>query len=145
METLWGGYAVFAPGLPGLFFAGDTGYSKDFADIHARFAARHGGVGRGFDLALLPIGAYEPRWFMEGAAHRSGRGGADPPRPRRPALDRHPLGHLRAHRRGRSTSRRGALETARRQRGLADDAFTVMAIGETRRFRAARVLSARAR
>jgi len=32
-------------------------------DIHERFAARHG-AGRGFDLALLPIGAYEPRWFM---------------------------------------------------------------------------------
>jgi len=27
-----------------------------------------------------------------------------------------------------------ALEAARRQRGLADDAFTVMAVGETRRF-----------
>ena len=38
---LWGGYAVFAPEFQ-VFFAGDTGYSKDFADIHARFAARHG-------------------------------------------------------------------------------------------------------
>ena len=39
METLWGGYAIFAPDFQ-VFFAGDTGYSKDFADIHARFAAR---------------------------------------------------------------------------------------------------------
>ena len=39
METLWGGYAVFAPDLH-VFFAGDTGYSKDFADIRARFAER---------------------------------------------------------------------------------------------------------
>ena len=62
METLWGGYAIFAPDFQ-VFFAGDTAYSKDFADIHARFAARHG-AGRGFDLALIPIGAYEPRWFM---------------------------------------------------------------------------------
>ncbi len=59
MATLWGGYAIFAPDFQ-VYFAGDTAYSKDFADIHARFAARHG-AGRGFDLALIPIGAYEPR------------------------------------------------------------------------------------
>jgi N-acyl-phosphatidylethanolamine-hydrolysing phospholipase D len=64
METLWGGYALFAPQLH-VFFAGDTGYSKDFADIRARFADRQGAAaGGGFDIALLPIGAYEPRWFM---------------------------------------------------------------------------------
>ncbi len=39
-----------------LLFAGDTGYSPDFRDIGARFG--------GFDLALIPIGAYAPRWFM---------------------------------------------------------------------------------
>lgn len=39
------------------FFAGDAGYSKDFADIGKRFGS--------FDFALLPIGAYEPRWFMK--------------------------------------------------------------------------------
>jgi L-ascorbate metabolism protein UlaG (beta-lactamase superfamily) len=38
------------------FFAGDTGYSPDFKDIGARFGS--------FDLAAIPIGAYEPRWFM---------------------------------------------------------------------------------
>ena len=43
METLWGGYALFAPDLH-VFFAGDTGYSKDFADIRARFAERQGGA-----------------------------------------------------------------------------------------------------
>ena len=62
METLWGSYAIFAPDFQ-VWFAGDTAYSRDFADIHQRFAARHG-AGRGFDVALLPIGAYEPRWFM---------------------------------------------------------------------------------
>ncbi len=61
LATLWGGYALFAPDFD-VFFAGDTGYSKDFKDIHTRFAARQ--KDRGFDLALLPIGAYEPRWFM---------------------------------------------------------------------------------
>jgi N-acyl-phosphatidylethanolamine-hydrolysing phospholipase D len=64
MKTLWGGFAVFAPDCH-LFFAGDTGYSRDFADIRARFAQRQAPqAGGGFDIALLPIGAYEPRWFM---------------------------------------------------------------------------------
>ncbi len=62
LRTLWGGWALFAPDLQ-VFFAGDTGYSRDFADIHARFAPRQ--AGGGFDLALLPVGAYEPRWFMK--------------------------------------------------------------------------------
>ena len=58
MATLWGGYAVFTPGF-NAYFGGDTGYSRDFADTRTRLAARGP-----FDLALLPIGAYEPRWFM---------------------------------------------------------------------------------
>jgi L-ascorbate metabolism protein UlaG (beta-lactamase superfamily) len=37
-------------------FVGDTGYSPDFADIGKRFGP--------IDLAAIPIGAYEPRWFM---------------------------------------------------------------------------------
>ena len=60
-ETLWGGW-VAQTGKQStqpfsLFFTGDTGYSKDFADIHRRFGD--------IDLALIPIGAYEPRWFMK--------------------------------------------------------------------------------
>lgn len=62
MKTLWGGFAVFAPDCQ-LFFAGDTAYSRDFADIRERFAARQ--QDGGFDVALIPIGAYEPRWFMK--------------------------------------------------------------------------------
>jgi N-acyl-phosphatidylethanolamine-hydrolysing phospholipase D len=53
--TLWCGWVLERPDFK-LFFAGDTGYSKDFADIGARFG--------GFDLSLIPIGAYDPRWFM---------------------------------------------------------------------------------
>ncbi|QHJ01560.1 MBL fold metallo-hydrolase [Xylophilus rhododendri] len=64
LQTLWGGYALLAPDFH-FWFAGDTGYSRDFADIGAHFAARHTPAnGGGFDLALVPIGAYEPRWFM---------------------------------------------------------------------------------
>ena len=95
-------------------------YSKDFADIHARFAARHG-AGRGFDLALIPIGAYEPRWFMKRPARRPGRGGADPPGPRRRALDRHPLGHVPAHRRA---ARRAAAARWRARRARPASATT---------------------
>jgi len=61
MHALWGGYAVFAPDLH-MFFAGDTGYSRDFSDIAARFADRQ--RAGGFDIALIPVGSYEPRWFM---------------------------------------------------------------------------------
>ena len=59
-QTLWGGWMVrTAPSVEkpfSFFFAGDTGYSKDFADIQQRFES--------VDLALIPIGAYAPRWFM---------------------------------------------------------------------------------
>jgi N-acyl-phosphatidylethanolamine-hydrolysing phospholipase D len=39
-------------------YTGDTGYSQDFKDIGAKFPG-------GFDWAAIPIGAYEPRWFMK--------------------------------------------------------------------------------
>ncbi|RZL03024.1 MAG: MBL fold metallo-hydrolase [Rubrivivax sp.] len=65
MRTLWGGFAVRAPDCH-LFFAGDTAYSPDFIDIREHFAAEQTpDQGGGFDMALLPIGAYEPRWFMK--------------------------------------------------------------------------------
>ena len=38
------------------YFAGDSGYFHGFAEIGRRFPS--------IDVALLPIGAYEPRWFM---------------------------------------------------------------------------------
>ncbi len=58
-ETLWGGYVVERLGAQPyrFYFAGDSGYSPVFAnDLQPRFGH--------FDLAALPIGAYEPRWFM---------------------------------------------------------------------------------
>ena len=39
-----------------VWFAGDTGWGPHFAEVGARLGAPA--------LALLPIGAYEPRWFM---------------------------------------------------------------------------------
>ncbi|QDL56618.1 MBL fold metallo-hydrolase [Rhodoferax aquaticus] len=62
--TLWGGWSVFAEDLH-WYFGGDAGYSKDMLDTRLRFAQRHGAEqGGGFDVALIPVGAYEPRWFM---------------------------------------------------------------------------------
>ena len=54
-RTLWGGFAIETTERRAMF-AGDTGYWRHFREIRSRF-------GR-MDLALLPIGAYEPRWFM---------------------------------------------------------------------------------
>jgi L-ascorbate metabolism protein UlaG (beta-lactamase superfamily) len=54
-RMLWGGHVIEAPaGL--VYFAGDTGYPAHFSAITQRLGAP--------DIALLPIGAYEPRWFM---------------------------------------------------------------------------------
>ncbi len=53
--TLWGGFVLRAQGRT-VYFCGDSGYCPHFLEIGARFP--------GIDLSLLPIGAYEPRWFM---------------------------------------------------------------------------------
>jgi N-acyl-phosphatidylethanolamine-hydrolysing phospholipase D len=54
-RRLWCSWAV-ATSSYAFMFCGDSGYGPGFAEI----GARHGPI----DLALLPIGAYEPRWFM---------------------------------------------------------------------------------
>ena len=64
-QTLWGGWAVLGPDFH-WYFSGDTGYSRDFLDTQKHFAARQtAALGGGFDLALIAVGAYEPRWFMK--------------------------------------------------------------------------------
>ena len=54
-ESLWCSWLIDS-GARRYFFAGDTGYFDGFA----RFGRELGPI----DVALLPIGAYEPRWFM---------------------------------------------------------------------------------
>ena len=56
LVALWGGFVVVA-GRQRIYFAGDTAYAPFFADVRHHLGP--------IDLALLPIGAYEPRWFMK--------------------------------------------------------------------------------
>lgn len=57
--ALWSGFWLDTPEHK-LWFAGDTAYGDGaiFHNLHARYGAP--------DVALIPIGAYEPRWFMSG-------------------------------------------------------------------------------
>jgi L-ascorbate metabolism protein UlaG (beta-lactamase superfamily) len=53
--ALWCGFVVEGPAGP-VYFAGDTGWAEHFGRIRERFGPVR--------LALLPIGAFRPRWFM---------------------------------------------------------------------------------
>ncbi|WP_189858224.1 MBL fold metallo-hydrolase [Streptomyces poonensis] len=55
-RSLWGGWVLTGPHGHRVYFAGDTGYGHWFS----RIGHRHPGI----DLALLPIGAYDPRWWL---------------------------------------------------------------------------------
>jgi L-ascorbate metabolism protein UlaG (beta-lactamase superfamily) len=54
-RTLWGGFVIEGSRAT-VYHAGDSGYFDGFAAIGERFPA--------IDAALLPIGAYDPPWFM---------------------------------------------------------------------------------
>jgi L-ascorbate metabolism protein UlaG (beta-lactamase superfamily) len=54
-ETLWGGF-VIEGSRARIYHSGDTAYFDGFTEI-----GRRAGV---IDAALLPIGAYDPAWFM---------------------------------------------------------------------------------
>lgn len=55
-ETLFGGFVISSENKH-LFFAGDTGYGDHFKQIRDKFG--------NMELSFLPIGAFEPRWFMK--------------------------------------------------------------------------------
>jgi L-ascorbate metabolism protein UlaG (beta-lactamase superfamily) len=54
-QSLWGGWLLTADDTR-IYFAGDTGYGHYFGEIARRYPD--------IDLALMPIGAYQPEWFM---------------------------------------------------------------------------------
>ncbi len=55
-RALWGGFLIEAAGRR-ILHAGDSGYAPHFREVATRLGP--------IDLALIPIGAYEPRWFMK--------------------------------------------------------------------------------
>lgn len=54
-KTLWGSFIIQADKR--IYFASDTGYSDHFKEQFKTYGQ--------MDISLLPIGAYEPRWFMK--------------------------------------------------------------------------------
>lgn len=59
-KSLWCGWIMQNDDSPlskNIYFMGDTGYSTSLKKIGERF--------KQIDLALIPIGAYAPRWFMQ--------------------------------------------------------------------------------
>ncbi|MEV0947827.1 MBL fold metallo-hydrolase [Rhodococcus sp. NPDC049939] len=51
--TQWASWVLAGPSRK-VFFGGDSGYTPRFADLGRRYGP--------FDLTLLPVGAYDPRW-----------------------------------------------------------------------------------
>ncbi|MDF2947220.1 MAG: hypothetical protein K0S51_1899 [Bacillales bacterium] len=53
----WGGWVIEdLASKDNIYFVGDTGYFRGFKEIGERF---------NIDTVLMPIGAYEPEWFMK--------------------------------------------------------------------------------
>lgn len=124
-RTLWGGFLV-ERGPRSLYFAGDTGYGAHFGAIRARLGPP--------DVALLPIGAYAPRWFMA-AQHM------DPADAVRAHLDLGARASVATHFGCFQLTDEGIdeplreLERARAAAGVSGEGFTALVPGETRRFR----------
>ncbi len=55
-KSLWGSFGITGPDGTTVYHGGDTGYGPHFNMIAERWGSP--------DLALLPIGAFQPRWFM---------------------------------------------------------------------------------
>jgi len=130
-KTLWCAWSVLGSDFH-WFFSGDTGYSQDFSDTRRYFAAQqdaeHGG---GFDLALIAVGACLPRWFMQ-QQH------VDLPDAVQIHLDLGAKRSLGVHW-GTFSLADDPLDqpihelgAARQQKGVAEDAFFLLALGETR-------------
>jgi L-ascorbate metabolism protein UlaG (beta-lactamase superfamily) len=119
-STLWGSFVVSTP-LGPLYFAGDTGYGPHFAAVAKRFGP--------MACALLPIGCYEPRWFME-PFHMSP---IDAVQAHCDLGSRFSIGiHHGTFRLGDESYEQPGIDLAAelRRRGLAADAFVVPGFGQ---------------
>ena len=65
--TLWASFLLVTPGRK-IYYGGDSGYFIGYREIGRRYP--------GIDYALLPVTAYEPRWFMH-YAHMDAREALD--------------------------------------------------------------------
>ncbi len=125
-RCLWGGFVV-ETGEATVYFAGDSGYCPHFAEIGRRFPH--------IDLALLPIGAYEPRWFMR-QQH------VNPQEAVRAHLDLRPRRSLGMHFGTFQLTDEAfaapvsALREAQARAGVAEADFDVLGFGETREYAA---------
>jgi len=123
-ETLWASWMLDMDDYR-VWFGGDTGYNKvEFKEIGLAYP--------NIDLALIPIGAYAPRWFMK-QQH------TDPYDAVEVHLDLGAKKSIGMHWGTFELSAepmfepKTALQKAVKQRGLSSAVFDTMAIGETRR------------
>ena len=120
-RSLWGGFGL-RNHAGSFYFAGDSGWGSHFATLRARLGSPA--------ISLLPIGAYEPRWFME-PAHMN------PAEAVRAHLALGSRRSLAMHFGTFCLTDEGiddpgrALAAARDAQGVEADAFAVPAIGET--------------
>jgi L-ascorbate metabolism protein UlaG (beta-lactamase superfamily) len=123
-RSLWGGFVIEAKGAT-VYFAGDSGYCPHFVEIGHRFPR--------IDLAMLPIGAYEPRWFTR-------QNHVDPEEAVRAHLDLKARRSIAMHFGTFQLTDEAidaperALQQARARAGLEQQDFDVLAFGETREF-----------
>jgi L-ascorbate metabolism protein UlaG (beta-lactamase superfamily) len=114
-----------------VFFAGDSALHPEYSTIGSRLGP--------FDLVLLPIGAYEPRWFM-GSVHMNPEdavaayGAIASSAERAPACVPIHWGTFRLtdEPAGEPPAR---FASAWRAAGMSPDANWTLALGETRQFR----------
>ena len=123
-RALWASWAVTGPDRR-FYFGGDTGYFSGFAEIGAAFGP--------FDLAAVPIGAYEPSVIMR-PSH------LDPEQAAQASVDVRARRTLGIHFGGFDLSDEPLDEPPRRFRaaareaGFAPDDVWILSVGETRRF-----------
>jgi L-ascorbate metabolism protein UlaG (beta-lactamase superfamily) len=120
-RALWSGFVVEIDSHR-IFFAGDSGYAPHFREVRERFGE--------IDLALLPIGAYEPRWFMKDI-HMDPREAvlAHLDLGARQSVGMH-FGTFQLTPEGIDEPLAG-LQMARREHGVADTTFTTLGFGES--------------
>jgi L-ascorbate metabolism protein UlaG (beta-lactamase superfamily) len=121
-RALWAGFMI-QTGTSRILFAGDSAMGGHWRDIRTRLGPP--------DIALLPVGAYEPRWFMA-AAHMN---------PAEAVQAHQDLGARRSIGMHFGTFQLTdepidaplrALAEAKNAAGLTDDHFTTQDFGETR-------------